>query len=69
MRTSKFLGLVAAAALGAGCAPGATEETVTVQSDINSSAACFNTPAQSTFLGGGSVLTPDNYNPSTCPRA
>jgi hypothetical protein len=75
MQTSKIWGLVAAAALGASCAPGAKEdtadtaETATVQSAINSSASCFNTAAASTFLGGGTVLTPDNYNPSTCPRA
>jgi hypothetical protein len=71
MRKAKLLGLVATAALAAGCAPGAPEqtETVTVQSAINSSASCFNTPAASSFLGGGAVLTPDNYNPSTCPRA
>src|SRR6478735_9984452 len=72
MRTSTLLGLVAAAALGSGCALGpteATEDTAIVQSGINPSASCFNTPAASTFLGGGSVLTPANYNPSTCPFA
>src|ERR1044071_9166447 len=58
------------ATVAAGGAPGDAEDTTsTTEQGINSSASCFNTPADATFTGSGKVLTPATYDHSTCPKA